>query len=146
MDDKAKNSYLLRKYGRSLEWYNEELRRNGGGCAICGKPPGKRAFHVDHDHSYRYVKIEYTRQDGTLYGYKGKVWFGVANYRGMDFTDAGVLKSNVTRSIRSALKYYSVRGLLCWPCNRALQAFRDRPDLMMKASCYLVKFQYPTAV
>ena len=26
------------------------LAEQGGGCAICGEPPKKRALHVDHHH------------------------------------------------------------------------------------------------
>jgi hypothetical protein len=28
----------------------ELLLRQGGGCAICGRTPGKISLHVDHDH------------------------------------------------------------------------------------------------
>lgn len=31
----------------------------------------------------------------------------------------------------------SVRGLLCWPCNRALQGFRDRAEDMRAAAVYI---------
>jgi hypothetical protein len=37
-------------YGLSLEQYNELVQKQGGVCAICGKPPTKRALHVDHCH------------------------------------------------------------------------------------------------
>jgi hypothetical protein len=42
--------YLREKYGLTLEQYDEMLERQGGGCAICGKPPGDIALHVDHCH------------------------------------------------------------------------------------------------
>lgn len=30
--------------------YDAQLRKQGGGCAICGEPPKSRRLHVDHDH------------------------------------------------------------------------------------------------
>jgi len=35
----------------SLEEYNTLLQRQGGVCAICKDPPGKKNLDVDHDHS-----------------------------------------------------------------------------------------------
>lgn len=42
--------HLKDKYGITPEQYEEMLERQGGGCAICGKPPGDIALHVDHCH------------------------------------------------------------------------------------------------
>jgi hypothetical protein len=42
---------LKRKYGLTLEQYDEMLHTQDGVCAICGEPrPGERTLHVDHDH------------------------------------------------------------------------------------------------
>ncbi len=41
---------LLKKYGLTLEGYNNILLAQGGGCAICNRKPGERPLHVDHDH------------------------------------------------------------------------------------------------
>lgn len=38
------------RYGVDLEDYETHLAAQGGGCAICGTPPGKRRHHIDHDH------------------------------------------------------------------------------------------------
>ena len=47
-----RRSYLKRKYGVTPEWYDETLASQGGGCAICGRPPRDDiSLHVDHDHS-----------------------------------------------------------------------------------------------
>ena len=40
----------LKKYGISLEEYNDILTSQRGGCAICGASPGKRSLAVDHSH------------------------------------------------------------------------------------------------
>jgi hypothetical protein len=37
-------------FGITQADYDDLLARQGGGCAICGKPPGKISLHVDHDH------------------------------------------------------------------------------------------------
>ena len=43
-----RKSHLKRKYGLTLEAFDELLASQGGGCAICGKPD---ADNVDHDHT-----------------------------------------------------------------------------------------------
>ena len=43
-----RKSHLKRKYGLTLEAFDELLASQGGGCAICGKPD---ADNVDHDHA-----------------------------------------------------------------------------------------------
>jgi uncharacterized C2H2 Zn-finger protein len=41
---------LSSKYGMSSDDYDTLLHSQGGGCAICGKPPSTRRLAVDHDH------------------------------------------------------------------------------------------------
>lgn len=49
--DGAKSNRLVATYGITLEKYNELLDYQGGGCAICGRPPaGRRYLVVDHEH------------------------------------------------------------------------------------------------
>ena len=47
---------LLASYGLTEAQYEEMLRSQGGGCAICGRPPGKRPLCVDHCHDTRIVR------------------------------------------------------------------------------------------
>ena len=43
--------HLRRRYGITLEDYDRMLETQGGGCAICGRPPRTDiSLHVDHDH------------------------------------------------------------------------------------------------
>jgi hypothetical protein len=43
--------YVFRtRYGITPEDYDRMLVEQGGVCAICLRPPGKRRLHVDHDH------------------------------------------------------------------------------------------------
>ncbi len=46
----AREGHLRRKFGLSQADYDELLAKQGGGCRICGKKPGKISLHVDHDH------------------------------------------------------------------------------------------------
>ncbi len=46
----AREGHLKRKFGLTQADYDELLARQGGGCRICGKRPGKISLHVDHDH------------------------------------------------------------------------------------------------
>ena len=43
----SRRSLLKRKYGITVEQYDEMYERQGGCCAICGTAEGT---HVDHDH------------------------------------------------------------------------------------------------
>jgi hypothetical protein len=45
-----RDAHLRRTFGFSSAQYEDMLAAQGGGCAICGKPPGKISLHVDHDH------------------------------------------------------------------------------------------------
>ena len=45
-----RDAHLRRTFGITSTDYEELLARQGGGCGICGKRPGKISLHVDHDH------------------------------------------------------------------------------------------------
>lgn len=48
----ARDRQLKSMHKKSLDWYEETLESQGGGCAICGREPTEgQSFHVDHDHS-----------------------------------------------------------------------------------------------
>jgi len=32
------------------------LKAQGGGCAMCGKPPKNRRLHIDHDHKTKIIR------------------------------------------------------------------------------------------
>jgi hypothetical protein len=49
--ERGRAGNLRRKYGITIEQWNEILARQGGVCAICKGPPnGVGRYHVDHDH------------------------------------------------------------------------------------------------
>lgn len=45
-----RKSLLKATYGMTLDEYNERLKRQNYGCAICGESNGSRVMFVDHDH------------------------------------------------------------------------------------------------
>lgn len=48
---KSRAGHLKRKYGITIEQYDAMLVAQGGGCAICQRPPSDSiSLHVDHDH------------------------------------------------------------------------------------------------
>jgi hypothetical protein len=51
--DRARLRHILNKYGMTGEQWNDLYDRQGGVCAICGKPDGhrKRRLVVDHCHT-----------------------------------------------------------------------------------------------
>ena len=52
-----RRSHLKRKFGLTVEQYDEMLAAQGGGCAICGRPPRDDiSLHVDHDHDTGQVR------------------------------------------------------------------------------------------
>lgn len=48
--ERNRNSHLSYKYGLSLKEYENMLKKQGGGCAICGIKPNKKPLSVDHCH------------------------------------------------------------------------------------------------
>lgn len=40
----------LRKYGLSVEDWQDILRSQGGACGACGKVPRTKRFNIDHEH------------------------------------------------------------------------------------------------
>jgi hypothetical protein len=51
-----RKSHLKRNFGLTLDDYDRMLEEQGGGCAICGDPPGQTALHVDHCHETGVVR------------------------------------------------------------------------------------------
>lgn len=47
----ARDARLRRLYGITAEEYEKVLAFQGGGCALCGRKPGRTRLAVDHRHS-----------------------------------------------------------------------------------------------
>lgn len=52
----ARKTNLKAKYGITLEQYDQMFNKQGGVCAICGRPPKIRRLAVDHDHKTGIVR------------------------------------------------------------------------------------------
>ena len=48
--EKKREQMLFYTYGLTTEMYEELLKKQNNGCAICGKPPKKKPLSVDHCH------------------------------------------------------------------------------------------------
>ena len=48
--ERAVDKRLKRLYGKSLSWYNRQLKKQNGGCAMCGRLPKRLRLAVDHNH------------------------------------------------------------------------------------------------
>ncbi len=49
--ERQRAGHLKRKYGITIEQYDQMLAEQGGGCAICGREPRPDiSLHLDHDH------------------------------------------------------------------------------------------------
>jgi len=47
----SRNSYLKRTFGMTQTDYEAMLESQGGGCALCHRPPSRKiSLHIDHDH------------------------------------------------------------------------------------------------
>lgn len=136
---KAADRRLRRAYGISLEEYGIMLDEQGNVCKICGNPPTDRRLHVDHDHKFKYFKVSAnktqqgwfasTREEDVAKGLVPAV-FGI-----------GPTKSVAIRDVRNQLKRLSIRGIICWPCNRSLRSFNNNPVAMEQAAKYIREFQ-----
>ena len=51
-----RDKQLQRDYGITLIAYEAMLQDQGGGCAVCGRRPGTRSLHVDHNHETGQVR------------------------------------------------------------------------------------------
>src|SRR5262245_32747027 len=53
----ARKSHLKRTFAMTQEQYERRLAQQGGGCAVCGRPPKPdKSLHVDHDHETGHVR------------------------------------------------------------------------------------------
>lgn len=48
-----RDKYLRSKYGITEEQYNQLLKKQGGGCAICGKTREKNGNHLAVEHCHK---------------------------------------------------------------------------------------------
>lgn len=132
--DKQVSARLWKNYGITLSEYEVMLEAQGFTCAICHRPPTNKRLHVDHCHVFVRKKITTTRL-------ASKSWFASTDLKLFPYFEAeGKTKSEAIKAVKHQLRRASVRGLLCWADNTALQKYRDDPDRMEAAAKYIRKF------
>ena len=132
--DRATDLRLQKTYNITLDDYNKLLAAGDGKCWICQSLPGTRRLHVDHDHSWKKVKITTTNYSDC--------WQAIAGYNGAEYYDTGRTKSGVLREVKRQLKRASVRGLCCAWCNRGLRFYKDNAESLMRAHEYIENFGF----
>lgn len=134
-EDQKRDAYYRKKYGVGLDWYNARFAEQGGCCGICRRPQEHftKRFAVDHDHSYKKVKVIATKI--------ADIWFAYADYIGQRWKQETYKKAESVRKVKLALKKMSCRGLLCPFCNRGLRYYADDPTRLANAAEYLKRHQ-----
>lgn len=137
--EKAADLRLRRVYGISLDEYNQKLKKQNGGCWICGRPPKKVRLAVDHNHDIAKIKIK-TRQ--VMDGKDNKLWIAsVFEGSSREVISSSEDRSKAVAAVRLELKRRSVRGLLCMICNHKIlgpiERFKVAPA---KIIAYLLAF------
>lgn len=135
--DRETDKRLLKKYGVDLYWYEYQLEDQGGGCLLCGSTEKTRRLHVDHDHSYTKVKIKTEKITDSVW--KGW-WTASAIYRGRNYSVLDPKRNAAIQQIKEYLKRDSVRGLLCFRCNKFIVGFGG-PEILRRAADYLEAHQ-----
>lgn len=51
-----RDARLRKEYGITIDEYELLLEKQDGGCAICGRKPGRIPLHVDHNHKTGLVR------------------------------------------------------------------------------------------
>src|SRR5271157_3452139 len=106
--DKAADDRLQKTYGITLVEYEKLLKAGNGVCWICGNPPGTRRLHVDHDHGWTKVRVEYEKDID--------FWLARAEYNGYPYLHSSRYKFQAAQTIKRKLKRASIRGLCCHRC------------------------------
>ena len=136
--DRSRNNYYRRQFGITLENYNRRLAEQNGRCKICGRCPfnGQANLAVDHKHfrveSYRELKMFIPGWRSTVAEYGVEVW--------------AKTKAESVKLAKIAAMPKSIRGLLCFFCNKFIMGACDRhwvkelrgkPELFTLAEKYL---------
>lgn len=127
--DRATDLRLRKTYNISLADYEYLLEQKGGVCWITGRPPTGNRLHVDHDHSWKKVKIETGKHEDK--------WSASAKYNGNVYICIDPKKSLAVKDVKRQLLRASVRGLIGYSVNAGLQKFSDNPVWLREAAAYL---------
>lgn len=135
-----RDAYLRRKFSITEEEYNKALKKNGGVCAISGKPPTNRSLAVDHDHKIERWKIVSVKEGDNWVSSPQNTEDQKAPMR-LRFTESDRLKQISRAKVKARLKRLSIRGVLDWQPNTGLRKWNDDPVLLRNAAQYLENYQ-----
>jgi hypothetical protein len=142
---KQKDTRLRRTYNVTLQERQRRSKKQHDRCSICNVKCNAKGevkdLHIDHWHAIANVKIKLVRLRKkfwkaynvtfTKYGYH----LPEATY---SFKSSN--KRKAKKYVRQKLKKMANRGLVCWPCNAAIRAYRDNPVFMRRAAEYLERY------
>jgi hypothetical protein len=128
-----KDKYYLKKYGiteAEVQKMDEEQEYT---CASCQNSVS--TLHLEHCHKWRYVKIE-------VYPKLNSTWnfVSMAFYNGIQFISGGNTRLEARKEMKLMLQRESIRGRVCWPCNRLIRFAYDDPVRLRKAAEYLERW------
>lgn len=105
---KAKNSTLLRKYGITIEEWEEKLDKQKGVCYICKTLPGKGILCVDHIHVKGYGTM--LREEKRKY-VRGLLCFMCNTaLKCLEKTSNGPRNRNMLNGINEYFRVYRLKG------------------------------------
>lgn len=139
--ERETNRRLIRTYGITLADYDSMLASQGGGCAICGRPEINSRLHVDHCHKFQKlfrVKAKKQKSEPWWFAHTVHKSDAVAHFY---LESYGETKKQAVDTVKRLLRAESVRGVICWPCNRGLRVFYDNAKSLERAGQYLRRFQ-----
>jgi len=137
----TRDQYLRRKFNITEEEFNQQFEAQGSVCKICSRPPGTRSLHVDHDHGIERWKIDVEKvSNGSYRAWPRGYYPYTAIHTGeskLFFAETGTSRMEAKAKVKKRLMRYSVRGIVCWPCNKGLKVFSDNPLALTNAGTYL---------
>lgn len=128
-----RNRYYIRNYNISLSEFEALNALNDSRCWICNKRFQNRQLSVDHWHGFKYIKI-LTRKvaDNTW-----RAWTEEFNESAV-----GRTRGSAKKEMSRILLRKSVRGLLCYTCNKFVIGWITDPKIFDGAAAYLRNFDF----
>jgi Recombination endonuclease VII len=145
--ERERDKRLWQNYRWTSDMYNRLFKRQGGVCAVCGRPPKPGGAPLNVDHKHFHVRARLLGAGGVI-PYSGKFPPAIpadakwcADVLEMpDIFVTGKTKKQAVGRARDLALPRSVRGLLCpgryTGCNRLMGRI-DKIDWLVKVLIYL---------